>query len=241
MVTRGLAQGPWPRSGEGDRTVLIKFALTCRAKACGGCSWYAQGQGCIQRKLSGRNELTVNVMKFSQDTCPALCQGQTNIQKETGWDCLAEEQLCGAGTEGLGHTWMDLSQQDPGRDEGWVPWAVSPGTQPANGGSTFSFFLGICLAVFGILDSSLGHSVHEGCEQTAAQQRVPEVAKAKALALWGEAEGVGLIQPGDGIAPGTCCPQDLQRLRLFAEVNSGRIRDSKQKSGWSDFSLILKK
>lgn len=86
MVTRGLVQGPWPRSG-GDRIILIKFAKTCRVKAWGGgreCSWYAQGQGCIQRELDRRNELTVNFMKFSQDTCPALCLGQTPSRKQIG-------------------------------------------------------------------------------------------------------------------------------------------------------------
>lgn len=57
-------------------------------------------------------------MKFSQDTCLALCLAQINIQQETGWDCLAGDQLCGAETEVLGHTWLNLSQQDPGRDEG---------------------------------------------------------------------------------------------------------------------------
>lgn len=74
-----------------------------------------KGRAATQKEL---DELTEDFIKFSQDTCPALCLGQTDTQQETGWDCLAGEQLCAAGTEVLGHTWLNLSHQDPGRDEG---------------------------------------------------------------------------------------------------------------------------
>lgn len=153
------------------------------------------------------------------------------MQQETGWDCLA-------GAEVLGHTHL-VESEPAGAWQGWRLHAL--GCQQEHSqlmGSSYSFLLGICLAVSGILGSSLGHWVHEGCQWTAAKQRVPEVVEAKALVLWGEAVEAGLVQPGGGMASGACSPQDLQRLRLFAEVNSGRIRDSNHKSEWSIFSLI---
>lgn len=204
----------------------------------GGCSWCAQGQGCHSE---GARWTDRRLHKIQSGHLPCPVSGTDwhptgNRLGLPGWGAALWSRAWGPGAY--------LAEPEPaGSWQGWrlsAPGCVSRNTARKWRKQLFLF----SRPLFGYLWNTGFVSGPLNTWRLSINCSSAESSWGSRGCLVRRGWGSGVVQPGDGMASGTCCPQDIQRLlrgRLFAEVNSRRIRESNHKSEWGDFFLNTKK